>query len=73
MAQPFALSPAYYTQRTPQNFGKKGDADVYYKGCEALKGDAYDVMKLPEFWPEYKQKLINSNGERYLLLMEWNY
>jgi hypothetical protein len=45
---PFCLAPAY-NNRAPLNYNERRDAQVYYKGCEALEGDPYNGKGLPEF------------------------
>jgi hypothetical protein len=47
-APAFCLAPAY-NNRVPLNYNERRDAQVYYKGCEALEGDPYNGKGLPEF------------------------
>jgi hypothetical protein len=52
----FALTPAYNNQRALLNYAEGRDANIYYKGCKALKGQKMVVLVHPSFWHEFKQR-----------------
>jgi hypothetical protein len=54
-APAFSLTPAY-NQRFALNYNERRDAQVCYKGCEALEGDAYNGKGLPEFLAHISNK-----------------
>jgi len=72
-APAFSLTPAY-KQRVALNYNERRDAQVYYKGCEALEGDPYNGKGLPEFLARISNKsnqfewgeILTVNGRNFL-------
>jgi hypothetical protein len=73
LAPAFSLTPAY-NQRVALNYNERRDAQVYYKGCEALEGDVYNGKGLPEFLARISNKanqfewgeILTINGRNFL-------